>query len=344
MKKLLVAFGWLFFAGFASAATLTGVVQDALTNKPLETVSVSVADETAKTNGLGKFELDFTFDPQNPAKIVFSKDAYLDLAGTLLINKKGKLIWDDGTFNEKDLGEITISVEPDGFFEKEGVRIPQTKTVYSPDTFDLETISLEPEPVPIIRGKITLENEGESVVFKKDIKIGVTDNATGKLLLMFKKCKGKTVCEYEIPGNLGTAKNPRNYDLWFHYGDENDNTYKDVETSVSVEEVAKEKVNMVFEEMTTAKKLQGNMEEITGFKCNDTMPRYLVGANCEENKTLEGDATDLAMLMQKFGGKITGMIGMIAVLFIIWNAFKIVAAAGDETKISEAKQAYIYNT
>ena len=42
--------------------------------------------------------------------------------------------------------------------------------------------------------------------------------------------------------------------------------------------------------------------------------------------------------MKKFGGKITGMIGMIAVLFIIWNSFKIVTAAGDETKISEAKQ------
>ena len=304
MKKLLVAFGWLFFAGFASAATLTGVVQDALTNEPLKAVSVSVADETAKTNGLGKFELDFTFDPQNPAKIVFSTDAYLDLAGTLLINTKGKLIWDDGTFNEKDLGKITIKTEtisvPNGFDAQGNTLTTQKEiTTISPDTFDLKTISLEPEPVPIIRGKITLENEGESVVFQKDLKIGVTNDATNELLLFFKKCKGETVCEYEITGNLGTAKNPRNYDLWFHYGDENDNTYKDVETSVSVEEVLKEKVNIVFEEMTTAKKLQRNMEEITGFDCNETMPRYLVGANCEENKTLEGDATDLSCEITK---------------------------------------------
>jgi len=39
--------------------------------------------------------------------------------------------------------------------------------------------------------------------------------------------------------------------------------------------------------------MKQNMENITGFGCNDLMPRYLVGANCVENKTLKGDSTDL---------------------------------------------------
>jgi len=48
-----------------------------------------------------------------------------------------------------------------------------------------------------------------------------------------------------------------------------------------------------FTEQNLASKQEAMLKGITGFDCNETMPRYLVGANCEENKTLEGDATDL---------------------------------------------------
>ena len=59
---------------------------------------------------------------------------------------------------------------------------------------------------------------------------------------------------------------------------------------------------------------QNALSDITGLDCDELMPKYLVGANCAENSDLEGDATDIAVWIQKFGGKITGMISMIAVV------------------------------
>jgi len=122
--------------------------------------------------------------------------------------------------------------------------------------------------------------------------------------------------------------------------------YEDIEQNVAIkkdtENDPKNPLKIVFRKLTKDALRQRNLEKITGFGCNELMPRYLVGANCEENKTLEGDATDLAVWIQKFGGKITSVITLLAVLLIIWNAFKIVSAAGDDTQISEAKKGIMW--
>jgi len=47
------------------------------------------------------------------------------------------------------------------------------------------------------------------------------------------------------------------------------------------------------------------------------------------------------MLMQKFGSKITSLMGLMAVALIVYNAFIIVTALGDTEKISQEKKAYI---
>ena len=304
MKKLLIAFGWLFFAGFASAATLTGVVQDTLSNEPLFGVSVSVADETAKTNENGEFELDFTLDPQNPAKIVFSKDAYLDLVGTISL----------------------VPPTTDQYIVKIG------GVEFTPDFSGNFVFEMMPKPVEIISGKITAKCNGDTQDLLWD-KVEITaKDADGEILQVNTKEKDR---KYTVLGYFSKDGKSRDIEMTFKYPG-----YKDVEKSFPVKTIKVEtkETNIEFTEQNLASKQEAMLKGITGFDCNETMPRYLIGANCEENKTLEGDAADLAMLMQKFGGKITGMIGMIAVLFIIWNSFKIVTAAGDKTKISEAKQ------
>jgi len=146
--------------------------------------------------------------------------------------------------------------------------------------------------------------------------------------------------QYAIKGYLGTTKNPRNYTVIFKYP-----RYKDVVKTFKVEDkklVGDLAKDIHFEFQTIDSKREENLEKITGFGCNELMPRYLVGANCVENKTLEGDAIDLAVWIQKFGGKITSIITLLAVLLIIWNAFKIVSAAGDDTQISEAKKGIMW--
>jgi hypothetical protein len=100
--------------------------------------------------------------------------------------------------------------------------------------------------------------------------------------------------------------------------------------------------NIEFEKKTISGKQQQNMENITGFGCNETMSKYLVGANCVENSNLKGDATDIAVWIQKFGGKITGIISMIAVVLIVWNAFNLVTAVGDTDKITNSKNGIMW--
>ena len=61
-----------------------------------------------------------------------------------------------------------------------------------------------------------------------------------------------------------------------------------------------------------------------------------------ENRKLQGDATDFALWIQKFGGKITAMIGMVAVVLIVWNAFNIVTAAGEMEQIEQGKKGILW--
>jgi hypothetical protein len=84
------------------------------------------------------------------------------------------------------------------------------------------------------------------------------------------------------------------------------------------------------------------MVAMTGFACSETMPKYLVGASCNENKKLKGDASDIATWIQKFGGKITSLMGMIAVVFLVYNAFLITTAAGDADRISQGKRGIMW--
>ncbi len=103
------------------------------------------------------------------------------------------------------------------------------------------------------------------------------------------------------------------------------------------EDKHKTKTDVLFHESTWKALEQEQLSEMTGFGCNELMPKYLVGASCEENEELQGDATDIAMWIQRFGGKITAVVGMLAVFLIVWNAFNMVTAAGDEDKIGNAK-------
>lgn len=65
-------------------------------------------------------------------------------------------------------------------------------------------------------------------------------------------------------------------------------------------------------------------------------PKYLTGSNWESRK-YKGDASDLTFWMQKFGNKITSYAAALAVLFIVFNGFMLVTAAGDEDQINKAK-------
>jgi len=320
MKKLFLAVALLLFTSTTFAFTLKGIIADKLDQTGLESVQITLDGKKKRaSDDKGVFTIpNIDITAGNPAKIVFSKDAYLDLSATIE-RKQGALLLDGVRF-----GSIKYKIPEGG-----GVAIPD------PDaTYNVGKILLLPQPFPIIRGKITAKRDGDTQDLLWD-KIEITASENGETLKVNWR---NTPGEYTVLGYFGTAESPRYLTVEFKYSG-----YKDKSEPFTVKTELLEK-NIEFTEQNLARKQEAMMEGITGFKCNETMPRYLIGANCEDNKTLEGDATDLAMLMQKFGGKITGMIGMIAVLFIIWNSFKIVTAAGDETKISEAKQAYIYNT
>lgn len=70
-------------------------------------------------------------------------------------------------------------------------------------------------------------------------------------------------------------------------------------------------------------------------------PKYLSGANWEDRK-YTGDARDITFWLQKLGGKITNYIAALAVLFMVYNGFMIVTAAGDEDQIRKAKQGIMW--
>jgi hypothetical protein len=250
----------------------------------------------------------------NPAEIVFSKDEYLDLAGTIT-QKKGALYFDGVRF-----GSVKYKIPQGG-----GVAIPDPDATYT-----LPDIELLPNPVPIIRGKITAirgRDEMEQDILWDKVKIYATEN--GELLEVDKETEG----EYTVMGYLGTEENPRDINMTFEYPG-----YEDKERDFEVKaKIIDKDTDIVFTVPTNASRMQENMEAMTGFGCNELMPKYLIGASCAENSELKGDASDIAFWIQKFGGKITALISFIAVLFIVFNSFKILTAVGDTDQINSGK-------
>ncbi len=350
MKKFLSFVVCSLLTSTTFALTITGTGKDALTNKNLESVSVAVgydensAEDDTKTNDKGIFELDFTLDPQeqNPAKIWFSKAEYLPVEGELKINDKGELVYSDEFGNDKSFGPLIYEKEFDHFEELEGKPHPVYKNVLkSPQSITLPQITLTPAPKPIIRGKISVESKDKLVAFEKDVKIGISNSISTDVSIIYKKCRGKFECPYVIEGYFGTQDKPVKYYVDFYYGDD-EKIYKPVEKEFYVYDKILENENIRFKKATGRKKFQENLTNITGFKCSELMPKYLVGANCLENNTLEGDATDLAYYIQKFGGMITRLIGLLAVALIVFYGFRIATAAGDDEQISNAKKGIMW--
>ena len=67
-------------------------------------------------------------------------------------------------------------------------------------------------------------------------------------------------------------------------------------------------------------------------------PKYLVGANWDDRE-YTGDARDFTYWFQRFGGKLTGFVAIIAVLFMTQQGVAIVLSAGSDDTISKAKKA-----
>ncbi len=86
-----------------------------------------------------------------------------------------------------------------------------------------------------------------------------------------------------------------------------------------------------------------NLESMTGFGCSKLMPKYLLGASCQENKKLKGDASDITYWIQNFAGKITALIGVIVMILIIKNAMTIITSVGETEKITTAKKGIMWS-
>ncbi|PID70402.1 hypothetical protein CSB37_01790 [bacterium DOLZORAL124_38_8] len=70
-------------------------------------------------------------------------------------------------------------------------------------------------------------------------------------------------------------------------------------------------------------------------------PKFLTGANWN-NRTPQGDASDINYWLQKFSGKITGILSAIAVLIIAYNGFMLTVAGSDDDTLSKAKNAILW--
>ena len=274
MKKLFLAFALLLFTSTTFAFTLTGTIADKLDQTGLESVQITLDGKKKRaSDDKGVFTIpNIDITAGNPAEIVFSKDAYLDLAGTIT-QKKGALYFDGVRF-----GSVKYKIPQGG-----GVAIPDPDATYT-----LPDIELLPNPVPIIRGKITAirgRDEMEQDLIWSKVKIYATEN--GELLEVDKETEG----EYTVLGYLGTEENPRDINMTFEYpGYEDKEEYFEVKAKIIDKDT-----DIVFTVPTNASRMQENMEAMTGFGCNELMPKYLIGASCVENSELKGDASDVAM-------------------------------------------------
>ncbi len=303
MKKILFAFTLLLFAPTSFATIeLEGKILDVDDSSiSIEEVDITSSGNPAKSDNKG-FVVEEFIPPTagNPVEIDFTHSDYVDIGGTITLKANGNLDYDGENITKEVIGENTIY------------------------TFD-NPLTMALAPYEIIRGKISAvrgKDETEQQLIDNAITIHVTSE-DGSLV------EGRVENgEYFIKGYLGTTDKPRNYTATFSYP-----PYKDVTKNYPVKDKKlnsakneEDHTNIVFDVPTKDALRQRNIENITGFGCNELMPKYLVGANCVENSTLEGDASDIAMWIQKFGSKITGIISMIAVVLIVWNAFMLTYA------------------
>ena len=313
MKKLLIVFVCAFFTITAFAADsvkLTGVISDSQDSaKKIKGVKINLGGKSKPSSGRdGEYTIPKFSNIADSSNLIFTHDDYYPMV-IKISRDSGKIV---GTSKSTVTGD-----------EKEEFSFADSATEFK---YDFEMKHL---PVPIISGTVTDENDRPL----KDIEV----TAFGVSNFM-KKTQTNEKGFYEIEGDLGTAGDPKKYALIF-----NSNNYEEKKLlDIKVEDKLLENQNIKLTEINTTKELQNNIEEMTGFGCSETMPKYLVGASCEENSELKGDATDIAMWIQNFGGKITSLVGMIAVVLIVWNSFTLVTAAGDSDKISQGKKGIMW--
>jgi len=328
MKKLLLTFAISLLATTTFAATLQISVSDPINNiDPFDEVEVKLDTEIAEF--YDKKYLFADFNPLLPSQtITFTKDKYLTQTHSIKI-KNYEIFFDEQTQPFQRL--ITTTNEAGETI------VDPTNNVILPE------IELLPKPEAIILGIITaIQGDILQTIDYTDLGIELTTSFGGTSTAEILQAEGDSDDEYEygVLGHFGTAEKSREYTLTFTY-EPFENVVKTFEVGTESIEYT-EKTNIVFDIPTGANSRERLITDMTGFGCNELMPKYLVGANCVENSTLKGDATDIAVWVQKFGGKITGMIGMIAVVLIVWNAFKIVTAAGEEEKISQGKKGIMW--
>lgn len=69
-------------------------------------------------------------------------------------------------------------------------------------------------------------------------------------------------------------------------------------------------------------------------------PQHLVGA---DDKSLQGDASDITVFFQRFANGLTILAGSLAVIFIVINAFTLVVGLASENARSNAKRGLIWS-
>jgi hypothetical protein len=326
MKKFLIACALSLLAGTSFAASLTGTISDVLTGEDISENKISVTlgtnpENSATSNSFG-FKIE-NFNPTDGLTLSFRKPGkYIKLEGKLIVTDnilRGFAVYEDNEW----IRSLLIDPDPDNAGDY------------------ILNINLFPETSEIIRGKIVAKQDGSSQIIEpENVKIRVLGDHT-EFFPKPKITKGEgNELEYVIKGYLGESGIPREYNVKFEYSSYQPITKKfKVENSIFTNE---EKTTVTFDLPSIEAEEQQNIEDMTGFECEELLPKYLVGASCVENKELKGDASDLALWIQKFGGKITSMIGIIAVVLIVWNAFNLVTAAGDTDKITQGKNGIIW--
>ena len=178
MKKLFLAVALLLFTSTTFAFTLTGIIADKLSNEGIPVVQITLdGKKKLPSKGKGVFTIpNIDITAGNPAKIVFSKDAYLDLAGTLEIT----------SFFVPNSSEPIYLVS----FNGENIK---------PDKDWNYVFEMMPKPIEIISGKITAKRNGD----KQDLlwdKIEITaKDADGEILQVDTKEKDD---EYTVVSKL----------------------------------------------------------------------------------------------------------------------------------------------
>ena len=320
MKKLLFVLVCVFFTATSFASDkLSGVISDSRNPaKLLSGVKIILDgnDKILPSDEDGIYTIP-NFTPEADKILEFKLDKYEPLSGSIIREVRGS----EGkkVITGLKVGKKTLHITPKVVDKK-----------WDKETLELN-VTLVPEKEPIISG--TIRNEkNEEIKGVKVTAFGVND--------FEETATTDDLGFYTIKGYWGTDANPAKYKLKFSHNkyDTKNVVLDNIEVKTAIvpdQDVKLEKINVQAE-------IESNMVAMTGFGCDELMPKYLIGASCQQNKELKGDATDLAMWIQKFGGKITALMGIIAVVLIVWNAFTLTTAAGDADKISQGKRGIMW--